>query len=98
MYDSNYTPQPVDTSGVELPDELLDLVELLSENTHDVWARGRLDEGWTFGPKRNDALKQHPCLVPYNQLPESEKDYDRHTSMETLRFIISRGFEIKKCE
>ena len=96
MCDSNYTPQPVDTSDVELPDELLELVELLSENTHDVWAKGRMDEGWTFGPERNDALKQHPCLVPYNQLPENEKEYDRHTSMETLRFIISKGFEIIK--
>lgn len=96
MHDHNYIPKPMDTSGVTLSEELMELAELLAENTHDVWAKGRMDEGWTFGPVRNDSLKQHPCLIPYDELPESEKEYDRHTSMETLRLIISKGFEIKK--
>ena len=93
---NNYTPNPVDTTGVKIPDEIMELVEMLAENTHEVWAKGRMDEGWTYGPVRNDALKQHPCLVPYSELPENEKEYDRSTSMETVRFILGKGFEIKK--
>lgn len=93
---NNYTPSPVDTTGVKIPDEIMELVEMLAENTHEVWAKGRMDEGWTYGPVRNDALKQHPCLVPYSELPENEKEYDRSTSMETVRFILGKGFEIKK--
>lgn len=90
----NYTPNPVDTSKVELSEELLQLAELMAENVHEVWAQTRLKQGWTYGPERNDAEKKHPRLVPYNQLPDDEKVYDRNTSIETLKFIISRGFEI----
>ena len=96
MNNNQYTPNPIDTTDVELSDELMQLVELLAENTHYNWAAGRLAEGWTYGPVRNDELKQHPCLVPYNELPDNEKEYDRSTSMETVRFILGKGFEIKK--
>lgn len=90
----NYTPKPIDTSEVGLSEELLQLAELMAENVHEVWAQTRLKQGWTYGPERNDAEKKHPRLVPYNQLPDDEKVYDRNTSIETLKFIISRGFEI----
>ena len=90
------TPTPNDTSDVELSEELLELVELIAENTHDNWAAGRIVEGWTYGPVRNDDLKQHPCLVPYNELPDNEKRYDRVTSMETLKAIRKLGWKIKK--
>lgn len=89
-----YTPQPIDTSDVELPQELIDLGEQIAKNVHDVWSLGRINEGWTYGPERNDAEKKHPCLVPYEKLPESEKDYDRNTAKETLRLIMKLGFEI----
>ena len=89
-----YTPQPIDTSDVELPQELKDLGEQIAKNVHDVWSLGRINEGWTYGPERNDAEKKHPCLVPYEELPESEKDYDRNTAQETLRLIMKLGFEI----
>lgn len=93
---STYIPQPVETSHIELSDELLELAERMAENVHDVWAQTRLSQGWTYGPERNDAEKKHPCLVPYSELPEEEKVYDRNTSLETLKFIINAGFEIKK--
>lgn len=93
---TTYSPNPIDTTDVELSEELLELVELLAENTHDVWAKGRMDEGWTLGPVRNDELKQHPCLIPYSELPESEKEYDRNTSMETLKAIRKLGWKIEK--
>lgn len=89
-----YTPHPIDTSDVELPQELIDLGEQIAKNVHDVWSLGRINEGWTYGHERNDAEKKHPCLVPYEELPESEKDYDRNTAQETLRLIMKLGFKI----
>ena len=79
-----YTPKPIDTSKIALPEELVELTEKIAENVHDVWAEGRIKQGWTYGEERNDALKQTPCLVPYNELPESEKEYDRNTAVETV--------------
>lgn len=91
-----YIPNPEETSEVKLPEELLPLIEKMARNVHEVWARNRIDDGWTYGPERDDAGKKHPCLVPYDELPESEKDYDRATSQETLKLILKLGFEITK--
>ena len=96
MTDQTYTPRPIDTTNVELSDELKQLVEQLARNVHDNWAIGRINDGWTYGPERNDDLKQHPCLVDYDDLPESEKEYDRNTAVETLKLILKLGWEIKK--
>lgn len=96
MENKQYTPQPVDTSAVELPAELMELAELMAENVHEVWAQTRMEQGWTYGPVRDDAQKKHPCLVPYAELPEEEKVYDRNTSQETLRFILAQDFTIEK--
>ena len=93
---NSYIPQPADTSHVELPEEMLELAELMAENVHEVWARTRMEQGWSYGPERNDEKKQHPCMVPYKELPEEEKVYDRNTSQETLRFILAQGFRIVK--
>jgi len=95
---NSYNPQPVDTSNIELSPVLMELAELMAENVHDVWAKTRLEQGWTYGPERDDANKKHPCLIPYDQLPEEEKVYDRNTSIETLKFIIEKGFEITKAK
>ncbi len=92
----SYEPRPIDTGHVELPGDIKDLLERLAENTHEVWARQRMSEGWTHGPRRDDALKQHPSLVPYNQLSESEKEYDRKTATEALKVILALGYEIRK--
>lgn len=91
-----YIPSPIDTSDIELTDDLKQLVEELARNVHDIWATGRLNDGWTYGPERNDALKQHPCLIDYSELPESEKEYDRNTAMETLKMILKLGWKIEK--
>lgn len=92
--EKKYVPEPLDTSEVKLPEDLLSLIEKMAENVHEVWAQNRLRQGWTYGPVRDDVNRKHPCLVPYNQLPEEEKDYDRATSQETLKFIIASGFSI----
>jgi len=92
----NYVPQPLDTSKIELPEDILELREKLAENIHEVWSQQRIKEGWTYGNERNDQKKHHPGLVPYNQLSESEKQYDRNTAMETLKTILLLGYTIQK--
>lgn len=94
MNNSNYTPQPIDTSDVKLPEKLAPLIEQMAKNVHEVWAETRLAQGWTYGEQRNDVLKTHPCLVPYEELPEEEKEYDRNTSIGTLKLILRLGFKI----
>lgn len=93
---SNYTPQTIDTSHIKLSPDLEQLVEKLAQNNHDHWARKRMEEGWRYGPTRSEREKEHPDLVPYDQLPESEKEYDRKTVVEALRAIVALGYEIRK--
>lgn len=94
MKNKKYIPQPINTTNVELPKELNTLVEQMAKNVHEVWAKTRIDQGWIYGNERNDEEKKHPCLVPYEELPEEEKVYDRNTSIETLKFILKAGFII----
>lgn len=91
-----YVPQPMDTSSVQLPEELNELIEQMAKNVHEVWAQSRIEQGWIYGEQRSDALKQHPCLVPYDQLPEVEKAYDRDTALGTLKLISKLGFKISR--
>lgn len=89
-----YIPAPIDTTDVTLSEELLALVERLAENTHDVWAAERIRQGWTYGSQRDDQAKQTPCLVPYRDLPEEEKVFDRNTAMETVRLLFKLGWQL----
>lgn len=91
----NWYPHPLDLDNIALPEELWELIEGLAENVHNVWALERLQNGWTYGPERNDSRKQTPMLVPYRELPEEEKAYDRNTVMATLRGIRYFGFEME---
>lgn len=91
-----YVPNPIDVSDINLPDDIIALAELISKNVHEVWAKMRLEEGWVYGEKRNDDLKTNPCIVPYEDLPEEEKAYDRNTALETLRLIIKLGYKLEK--
>lgn len=90
----SYQPAPIATTHVTLPADLVELTERLAENAHDLWATQRLADGWIHGPRRDDALKQHPCLVPYAELPESEKRYDREAATGTLKAILALGYRI----
>ena len=91
-----YIPKPVDTSEVKLPAELLELTEKIASNVHDHWAIERIAQGWTYGQSRDDVQKTNPCLVPYEELPESEKVFDRNTALETLKMIVALGYRIEK--
>jgi len=96
MEQNNYIPQPIDTDDINLPLELQNLVEQVARNVHEVWAKSRMSQGWTYDQKRDDVLKTHPCLVPYDNLTEVEKQYDRDTAVGTIKFIIKMGFNILK--
>lgn len=89
-----YDPKPIDTDTITLTSDILALTERLAENAHDVWAQQRLADGWTWGPDRNDSAKKHPCLVPYAELPESEKEYDRSAALQTLKATLALGYRI----
>lgn len=91
-----YTPEPINTDNISLTEDLFLLTEKLAKNTHDVWALSRIKDGWKYGKQRNDVFKETPCLVEYELLPESEKQYDRNTVAETLKLIIKLGYKIEK--
>lgn len=93
---NKYKPKPIDTSDIQLPEELTELAERLAKDVHDVWAQTRMEQGWIYGEKRDDHQRRHPCLIPYEGLPESEKLYDRNTSQQTLKLIMKLGFRIMR--
>lgn len=95
---SKYEPNPIDTSDVVIPEELLELSEQIAKNVHEVWAAGRIREGWVYGEERNDKKKETPCLTAYEELTEIEKDYDRNTAMETIKLILKLGYQIEKSD
>lgn len=94
--DNEYIPQPIDTSDIRLNEEVEQLVELVARNVHEVWAKSRKEQGWTYGAERNDRLKTHPCLIPYDKLPEEEKQYDRDTAVGTVKLLMKMGYNLSK--
>lgn len=75
-------------------DELDEVVGRIAERVHEVWAEKRQAEGWRYGPERNDARKEHPCLVPYGDLPEEEREYDRATARTVIESLLAEGYEL----
>ena len=93
---SNYEPHPLDLDDVTIEPELLELREAIAENAHEVWAKTRKDQGWAYGAERDDTKKLHPDMIPYNLLPESEKEYDRQMAINTIKLVKKLGWELKK--
>ncbi|MDE6374018.1 MAG: Ryanodine receptor Ryr [Clostridia bacterium] len=91
-----YVPKPLDTADIQLSGELCALAEALAKNTHEVWSAGKIADGWIYGEEIDADKKTHPSLVEYEQLSEAQKDYDRRTSAETLKFVVANGFKISK--
>lgn len=96
MKQIKFTSNQSQFKDIELSDDLKSLVEKMAINVHNVWAQSRLDQGWTYGEKRDDSKMTHPCLIDYDSLPDIEKDYDRNTAKETLKLILQEGFKITK--
>jgi len=91
----DYAPEPINTDSVEIPGSIIHLIETLAENAHDIWARQRLEDGWTFGPERDDKKKPHPSLIPYKKLPEEEQDYGRIMVLGTVKTILALGWKME---
>lgn len=91
-----YKPEPIDTREIVLPTELLELTEIIAKNVHDIWAVGRIEEGWKYGAVKNGEAKITPLLVAYEELPETEKEYDRKTALETLKLIVKLGYKVER--
>lgn len=91
-----YIPCPMDLKNIKLPDDIVHLTEVIAKNVHEVWAEERIKEGWVYGERQDSVKKTTPCLVPYEDLPDSEKEYDRKTAFETLKLIVKLGYQIKK--
>ena len=91
-----YEPHPIDVDHIPLDGDLEELEEAIAENAHDVWAEARIKEGWTYGKERDDAKKQHPDLIPYTALPDSEKEYDRIMAFNTIKLVKKLGYDIVK--
>lgn len=96
MEKKTYIPHPVNLDDVQLPPYLEDLQEAIAENVHEVWSAGRIKEGWTYGPERDDKLKKHPCLIPYSELSDSEKQYDRETAINSIKLVLKLGYDLVK--
>ena len=86
----------MDLKNIKLPDDIVHLTEVIAKNVHEVWAEERIKEGWVYGERQDSVKKTTPCLVPYEDLPDSEKEYDRKTAFETLKLIVKLGYQIKK--
>lgn len=84
-----YQPNPIDTSDVQLPSDLIGLRERIAEHVHDHWALLKIEQG------KNDPTKlDHPDLVPYLELPEDHREYDRNTAEATIKLLIALGYQI----
>lgn len=91
-----YHPKLIDLKHVDLPEGFNELRETIAENAHDMWAMERQSEGWTYGLKRDDSKLETPDMVPYGNLPESEKEYDRIMAEDTLRLLMALGYKVEK--
>ena len=90
-----YVPRPLDTTDVSLPAPLLARIELLARNVHDTWAQLHVVRGWRYGPHLDEVKKEHPSLVPYDELPEYAKEYDRNVALQTVKAVLALGFRIE---
>lgn len=71
-----------------------ELIEMIAEQIHIIWMEERINDGWTYGPNRDDVLRTTPCIVPYSQLPEEEKKYDRKTAETVIYALLGCGYRI----
>ena len=90
---SRYEPSP-DVSGVCLSDEIMADVETIAKSVHDEWQRQRTKAGWGYEGQTDGG--KHPAMVPYEDLPEVEKDIDRATVLQTIRMLHHLGYSIHK--
>ncbi|MEQ2215294.1 Ryanodine receptor 3, partial [Xenoophorus captivus] len=91
---ASFIPTPVDTSQLVLPPHLENIRDKLAENIHELWGMNKIELGWTYGKVRDDNKRQHPCLVDFSKLPETEKNYNVQMSSETLKTLLALGCHV----
>ncbi|KAF4101818.1 hypothetical protein G5714_016618 [Onychostoma macrolepis] len=91
---TSFIPKPVDTSQVVMPPHLEKVRDRLAENIHELWGMNKIELGWCYGKIREDNKRQHPCLVDFSKLPETEKNYNLQMSTETLKTLLALGCHV----
>eukprot|EP00002_Diphylleia_rotans_P021370 TRINITY_DN4160_c0_g1_i4.p1 TRINITY_DN4160_c0_g1~~TRINITY_DN4160_c0_g1_i4.p1 ORF type:complete len:1093 (+),score=211.13 TRINITY_DN4160_c0_g1_i4:154-3432(+) len=91
----NYNPRIMNIAGINI-DFIKDLIDVIAEHVHDQWTLTKLNDGWKYDPVRDNGKKQHPMMVPYKDLTENEKSYDKNMAKQSIRLIVSLGYTIKK--
>uniref|UniRef100_A0A673C6E5 Ryanodine receptor 3 n=1 Tax=Sphaeramia orbicularis TaxID=375764 RepID=A0A673C6E5_9TELE len=94
MSQASFIPTPVETSQVVMPLHLEKVRDKLAENIHELWGMNKIELGWSYGKIRDDNKRQHPCLVDFSKLPETEKNYNLQMSTETLKTLLALGCRV----
>ena len=89
---NGYKPAPLDLSAIELNVKMEELVDQLAENTHNVWAKERISQGWTYGLNEDVEKRRSPHLVHYANVDEAIKVANRNTASETVRTLLVYGY------
>ncbi|XP_067335768.1 ryanodine receptor 3-like isoform X18 [Channa argus] len=94
MSQASFIPTPVETSQIVMPLHLEKVRDKLAENIHELWGMNKIELGWSYGKIRDDNKRQHPCLVDFSKLPETEKNYNLQMSTETLKTLLALGCRV----
>lgn len=89
---TGYKPSPLDLTAVTLTPKMEELIDQLAENTHNLWAKERIGQGWTYGLNEDLDMKRSPHLVPYLKVDEAIKKANRDTASETVRTLLVYGY------
>uniref|UniRef100_A0A3Q3G2B0 Ryanodine receptor 2b (cardiac) n=1 Tax=Labrus bergylta TaxID=56723 RepID=A0A3Q3G2B0_9LABR len=92
---SGYQPAPLDLRQVFLSPAHEELVNLLAENDHNVWARERIKQGWTYGAQQDVKAKRSPYLVPYSLLDERRRRVSMESLKETVCTLLAYGYSLE---
>ncbi|XP_023320280.1 ryanodine receptor isoform X3 [Eurytemora carolleeae] len=92
LQSNGYKPAPLDLSAIELTTKMEELVDLLAENTHNLWAKERISQSWTYGLNEDSERKRSPHLLPYIYVDEAIKIANRNTASETVRTLLVYGY------
>ncbi|XP_070577063.1 ryanodine receptor 2-like isoform X7 [Ptychodera flava] len=95
LMSNGYKPAPYNLSSVILTPKMERLVEQLAGNAHNVWAKDRIEQGWTYGLTEDSVYKRNPQLVPFSQLDDTAKKLNRDTASETVRTILGFGYNLE---
>uniref|UniRef100_A0A915K5J2 B30.2/SPRY domain-containing protein n=1 Tax=Romanomermis culicivorax TaxID=13658 RepID=A0A915K5J2_ROMCU len=94
LQEHTFAPKPVDIAQIMLSAQVEAVTDKLAENMHELWAVNKIEDGWTYGDKRSESRRNHPCLTTYEKLGLSEKTYNLNLARDTIKAIIAMGYHI----